>query len=101
MPVENKVPKGIFDSAIQFYGINIEQLFIISFVAIVFAALGFIFKAYTLYILILDCLVNVIMYYVFRISNYHHRGALFEKLAYSLKYSKGTKRYSGRCRNFF
>ena len=101
MPLENKVPKGIFDSAIQFYGINIEQLFIISLVAIVFAVFGFMIKPYTLHILIMGCVVNVVMYYTFRISNYHHKGALTEKLAYVFKYSKGAKRYSGRCRNFF
>lgn len=101
MPAENKVPKGIFDSAIQFYGINIEQLFIISLVAIISAVLGFMIKAYTLYILICGCIINIIMYYIFRISNYHHKGALLEKLKYTLQYSKGVKRYSGRSKNFF
>lgn len=100
MAIENKVPKNIFDSAIQFYGINIEQLFVISLVAIFFAILGFTFKRYTLYIIVFGCLVNLVMYYVFRISNYNHKGALTEKLMYKLKFSRGVRRYSGRSKNY-
>lgn len=97
----NKVPKGIFDCAIQFYGINIEQMFFISFVFAFFSILGFVFSRYSMHIIAAGTIVSAIIYYICRISNYYYKGMLEERVKYALFYSWGVKRYSGRCKNYF